>query len=219
MQAAISPARSAPDARALTLLELLVVIAILALLAWMLLPAITRREARSPIIECAYHLKRIGIALRQFAADHRDRFPMEISTNQGGSLEWGGQASRHFLAITNDLATPRVLLCPTDKERTSARDWLSFGNQNLSYFISLDADRHEPQMILASDRIVSLGALPARRGLMTLTTNRLVGFFPAIHRHRTIVLLADGSVIICTPAQVRDQLQKAENPRNRVAIP
>lgn len=46
--------------------------------------------------------EQVGVAYRLFAFDHRGRFPFAVSTNEGGSLELGGDAWHQFQTLSND---------------------------------------------------------------------------------------------------------------------
>ena len=154
---------------AFTLIELLVVIAIIAILAALLLPALARAKARAQRIGCTSQIKQVGLAYRLFSNDHGDKFPFDVSEAEGGSRGAtapnnanGGSAVAIYTTLSNELVTPKVLVCNSDGGKTRASDFLndtavSFGKQanpedGLSYFAGVDGAEDKPQTIISGDR-------------------------------------------------------------------
>jgi hypothetical protein len=80
---------------------------------------------RAQSIRCVNHLKQLGLAVRVWANDNDDEFPPTT------------------LSMTNELVTPKVLVCPSDESRTAALDWASYGPGNLSYeFLAPGPGKH-----------------------------------------------------------------------------
>lgn len=52
---------------------------------------------------------------------------------------WAGDNSNHladnFLCMSNELCTPKILICPSDKTRKLAESWATFTTNNCSYEI------------------------------------------------------------------------------------
>ena len=208
--------------RGLTLVEALLLLSVLALLIALLLPARARPRRHSSRLGCVNNLKQIGLSYRQWALDNSDRYPMRISIKRGGAMEWveQGIAWPVYQVMSNELNTPKILVCPDDETRTNA---LSFGQNldrtNLSYFVGVDADEAEPHKMLVGDSNLEADSAPIPAGVLTFLTNRTVGWSGKRHKFQGNVGLADGSAQGFSNKQLRQALPSMGNSTNRMLIP
>lgn len=214
-----------------TVLELFIVICVLLVLAGIILPTLARPHNGCQRINCTNNLKQIGLAFKTWSIDNQDRFPMQVSTNEGGTMELTNKpyVFAHFQVMSNELSTPKVLLCPLETKRTNAwnnfdggfgtmRDW------NLSYFVGLDTCTTNSDGFLCGDRTLTNGSRPVA-SILSISTNQTLGWTRELHKteirpQRGVgnLGLADGSVQQLNAKSLNEALQRSGMP-NRLAMP
>ena len=207
--------------RGLSLVEVAFVIATVVLVGVIFLPGMNRGHKRSPRISCMSNLKQIGLAYRIYSNDHGDQFPFAVSNEFGGTLSLTNspQLFRHFEAISNELVTPKVLVCMADRARVRAGDFQTpLSNSNISYFVGLDAKEDQPQSILSGDRNITGGKL-ANGFLRLIRTNDSVGWTKDLHNLAGNIGLGDGSTMQVNSLTLARQVQAQPLPMIRLAIP
>lgn len=134
-------------------------IAIVAILAALLLPALAHAKQKAQDINCVNNLKMAGLAFRVWAGDHDDQYPFNVSTNKGGTLELCNEGEDgldrnswiHFQVMSNELAVPKILVCPGDASKAAAGDFNHLSAANVTYLVHpgtnvIDAN---PEAVLA----------------------------------------------------------------------
>ena len=102
-----------------TLIELLVVVAIIAILASLLLPALTRTKRRSHIAACTSNLRQMGLSVQLYTVDNGDDMPLLYERYFGAPPERGLVAKGHGwtvfgLLLTQTKIPMKAFRCPAD---------------------------------------------------------------------------------------------------------
>ena len=204
---------------ALTLVEVLIVVFGLAILVAILLPALAAVKKKDSRLGCVVNLKQIDLAYRIWEGDNGNLYPTSVSITNGGAMESAatGDVVTVFQVMSNELSTPKILVCSQDTAHTWATNFATgFSARNISYFVGVDAKEANPQMMLLGDDNFEIGGIPVESGLWQISTNTPIAWSAARHGHAGNVALTDGSVQQLNTSGLREYSGLGTN---RIAIP
>jgi type II secretory pathway pseudopilin PulG len=188
--------------RGFTRIELLVVLATLCLITTLALPLLANNRERSLRVLCVNNLRLAGQAMHQWSTEQSGRMPWRTPWCEGGTFPascsgsppaWvsGGLNNNLWFQwawLSNELQSPKILLCPSDISKRSANTWSgspdggflhpNYRNGSVSYFIGLDVFPESRSSLLAGDRNVIFD-LPNQSCSSRITVTQGLGFGPA----------------------------------------
>jgi hypothetical protein len=93
--------------------------------------ALAAARERAESIACVNNLKQLGLAVRVWAIDNKDMSPPNV------------------IDMTNEMGSPKILVCPGDRGREAAKNWASYNSSNCSYeYLAPSAPDNEPTRVL-----------------------------------------------------------------------
>lgn len=162
----------------------------------------------------------------------------------GGPGTWGQYMYQVFSVMSNELNTPKILYCPAEYDSghvaatTFATSVLAGqgepfrGNTNVSYFIGVDADETQPQMLLTGDHAMGQGVAANNNAATTGWGSTTAGYYApnnvtgtatngaaawmdnSQHGKQGNVGLSDGSVQGWSISKLREGLKNTADPNN-----
>ena len=204
-----------------TLVELLVVIAVIAVLATMLLPALSRSGPAYGAV-CMNNLEQIDLGYIMFASDHTGQFPAQVSIADKGAMEFvsTGYASLQFRSLSDYLKSPNIFICRLDKARQLATSTKDLRDENLSYFINVEATTNSPsKTILAGDRNLQANDQPVKPGLFEFPTNLDMSWTHDLHLRGGVLAFTDGHVQFVKTNDLNSFIRSQPLATNRICVP
>ena len=177
-------------------------------------------------VYCIRNLKELTLAAITWVNDNNaENLPTSYSTNQGGVREYlaQGKLPLFFQMISNELKTPEILACLTDK-RKPASDFRSLSNRNISYFINMDASVSNSYNIFAGDRNIT-NSRPVRSGMLEIRGTDLPGWGMGLHCTRSSavrygnIALVDGSVHQSSEGDLQQAFARSAIETNHLVLP
>jgi len=192
-----------------TLVEILIVVAVIGLLSALLLPAFSRARETARRTSCAGNLHQIGLALRQYATDYNNRYPVRYADSGLDSRKnnWRVQLfpyARNAEVFrcpsnpnNNQSATVTTPANGVDINVSYACNYNSaglgaFGNNDGSQHVRLNSISQPAELIAVVESLSSEADLD-------MDDPAMIGQLFAGHQQRSNYLFVDGHVKAMTP--------------------
>jgi hypothetical protein len=148
----------------------------------------------------------------------RDLFPAGYFLTISNNLPQM-QCFHHFQWLSNEMSSPKILLCPTDTKRKEAPNFATLSNSNISYFVGLLTNSTYPQDFLAGDGNILVNSKPIPAGLFTFPANAQISWSAEMHQAQGNIVLGDGSVQQFSTSRLREALTNQGVSTNLLLFP
>ncbi len=155
----IFPSQATPPHKRFTLIELLVVIAIIAILAAILLPALSQSRERGKQIKCLSNLKQLGIATSMYMDDYNENLFAGYTVYWKVLRPYAAPNSTYGAAGYPVNTVNDVYVCPADipPQRQAGITWYSYAQNRLgsnlavNYYLNLKKVKNPSAMAWMAD--------------------------------------------------------------------
>ncbi len=168
-----------PQSRSgVTLLELIIVTAVIVFVFFVLVTPTSRPSRGAPFAACGSNLKQLSLALIVWANDQEvGQFPVRLPVAQRGLLghPQAGDLTVQFAHLSNELVSPAILACPSDRDVRRAETFSNrekdgllhpqFRNHAISYALNTDVG------VTSSNVLTQLELMPSH----VVATDRNLG--------------------------------------------
>ncbi len=158
--------------------------------------------------------------------DYDNRFPWQVSTNaigrnSPGTLELITLMSPaiHFQVASNEIGSPTLLTCPSDRDRQVVSNWSQLTRTNISYFINLEANTTNQCSTLIGDRNLAINNKAVVPGLIIVTADEALKWDGRFHGQIGNIGFGDGSVQQVVSKDLNPLLRSSGVATNRFVIP
>jgi len=223
------PTLTSRSTRAITRAEVLVMVVVVIFFAVVVMTMMVSFHGAQSEVHCVRNLGWIASSFASFANDHDGHHPFTATNSLAYTNET--QAWLHFQDAKTYLHSAENLVCPEDTRRftnaaadfntgavASASSLWKKTNAAVSYFVSLDANRHTSDAILAGDRHVARG-WSGRGPIVTLASTNFPAWTTPHGRSNGIVVLVDHSTTEVSPSASRTPPVSYSMPTNRLLMP
>jgi hypothetical protein len=168
---------------------------------------------------CVNNLRQIGLAWRMAATSLNDKFPFQVLPPPStfgfpGAYQW-------YQVISNELRTPKILVCPSDSLGSLVNDFAFLGRANVGYWIGFDVNFDVPRGLLGGDSNIQGTTNTSQYGYVDMPPQQagLISWGLTVHALQGNILQADGAVHQYDNSGLQEAVRTSGGQSNRIMLP